>query len=85
MEQLVALKEETPSSAKVQQLISAIFTLMDDKPELTQNQQTAQYQNALADSYLHNKEVIQIIDKRYGEGSAHFIGEALLYHAQHAA
>lgn len=63
-------------SPKVQKMVEELLNLMDeqDRPKMDMGEH---YWDILIDSYLHNKTVMDGVDRLYGAGASKFMGEAL--------
>lgn len=64
------------TSGKVQELIGEMMNLLetDDQPVMDLGEH---YWDNMADGYLHNQALIDIMDKKYGAGASRFMGRAL--------
>ena len=61
-------------SNEVQNIIKDILTLMPDM-DMGEN-----YFDIMIDGYLNNENIIDAVDKKYGEGASRFMGEAYRYY-----
>ena len=69
------------SDPEVQGIIARIVGLTGDS-SISALQTTESWQTVI-DAYLYNDKFIAAIDKKYGQGASHFIGEAAQYYFDH--
>lgn len=76
MEQLMKDISRDVTSGEVQELIGEMMNLLetDDQPVMDLGEH---YWDNMADGYLHNQALIDIMDKKYGVGASRFMGGAL--------
>lgn len=75
MEQLMKDINRDVTSGEIQELIGEMMNLLetDDQPVMDLGEH---YWDNMADGYLHNQALIDIMDKKYGAGASRFMGRA---------
>lgn len=82
MQHLTSDLGKSPSSDEIQQIIEEMDAITKETNQLTKMDMGENYWGLMSDLYLSNTNYINAIDKKYGNGAAKFIGEALKYYSK---
>ena len=84
MERLTADISKNPSSPEVQDIVKEMDSTLFEQSKIVNMDMGENYWGMIAEMYLTKPAFKKICDKKYGKGSAKFIGEALKFYSENA-
>jgi DNA-binding transcriptional MerR regulator len=82
MQHLTSDFNKSPVSDEIQQIVEEMEAITKETREITKMDMGENYWGLMSDLYLNNPNFINAAEKKYGVGSAKFIGEALKYYSE---
>ncbi|HEX3023025.1 MAG TPA: MerR family transcriptional regulator [Lachnospiraceae bacterium] len=82
MKHLTSDLNKSPVSDEIQKIVKEMEAITKETHEITKMDMGENYWGLVSDFYLNNPNFINAAEKKYGVGSAKFIGEALKYYSE---
>lgn len=82
LECLTSDLSKDPFSTEIQEIVKEMDAIVKEQYKILKMDMGENYWGYMADFYLTKPEFIKITDKKYGQGTSQFIGEALRFYSE---